>query len=97
MNISSISAISASFGGFYSNTGSTYARSSHGNATGGSATGSKSVNTDANGTTTTTIRGASNDIVSVTTVAPAARLTPAYGPTYGNVPQNQESTVDITA
>ncbi len=56
----------------------------------GSLSGSKSVTHMANGATVTTLRGASGDIVSVTTAITAP---PATSP----VPQTVRSTVDVTA
>ncbi len=82
MNISGISAITAAFGGYYPSIGS------------GSGSGdSKSVTTQANGATITTLRGATQDIVSVTTVAPVTTTSPAFDAS----PQSTESTVDVTA
>lgn len=89
MNISSISAITAAYGLYYPSAGAYYPPSGSGS---GSAR-SKSVTTQANGATITTIRGATNDIVSVTTVQPAA----STASTTDFPPQSTESTFDITA
>jgi len=49
--------------------------------------------TQADGATVTTTRGLQNDVVAVTTVQPVRGSAAAYD----SVPQNTESTVDVTA
>ena len=91
MNISSVSGLSAANSGLYSELYSGYGSSF--TAFIGSGPTSRSVITQADGATVTTTRGLQNDVVAVTTVQPVRGSAAAYD----SVPQNTESTVDVTA